>query len=123
MYQRARGPIFDSLCKVGYAGRFSPDSLGDRLQRFHLSVVALGGITPDRLPQLRRAGFALVPALGYVWLVEGREPPEAAPGTGDAGAAAPKAVPESADAAPAEPETAPAAPEADEEGPGTPASV
>ena len=66
-------PIFDSLCKVGYAGRFSSDSLGDRLQRLHLPVVALGGITPDRLPQLRRAGFASAAALGYVWLVEGWE--------------------------------------------------
>lgn len=61
-------PLFDSISKVGYAAAaFDPDELAAALRAARMPVYALGGITPQRLPHVRRLGFAGVGVLGSVW--------------------------------------------------------
>lgn len=60
-------PVFNSISKPGYTGRFSFQSLQTALRRAVLPVIALGGITADRVGQLRALGFSGVAALGAVW--------------------------------------------------------
>ncbi|MEG0795250.1 MAG: thiamine phosphate synthase [Odoribacter sp.] len=57
-------PIFDSISKQGYQSRFVelPDLCG-----LNLPVIALGGITPERIKICRKTGFTGVAALGYLW--------------------------------------------------------
>lgn len=57
-------PVFDSISKEGYKSPFSriPD-----MQEFDIPVVALGGITPDKIHICRTRHFAGVAVLGYVW--------------------------------------------------------
>lgn len=57
-------PVFDSISKKGYLSAFPglPD-----LSQVTVPVVALGGITPDKIDLCRRAGFSGVAALGYIW--------------------------------------------------------
>lgn len=56
-------PVYDSISKVGYKGVFNPAS--------PLSlpaappVIALGGVTPSNIPELKAAGFAGAAFLGY----------------------------------------------------------
>lgn len=57
-------PVYDSISKHGYAARFSPAALAGRVDN---RVVALGGVTPARLPELRSAGFGGAAMLGCVW--------------------------------------------------------
>lgn len=65
-------PVFDSISKPGYTAAFPrlPEVGG-----LGTPVVALGGITPERVAACREAGFAGVAALGYIW-----EKPEEAVG-------------------------------------------
>ncbi len=58
-------PIFDSISKEGYKSAFSlkdlePLIVGKR-------VVALGGVTPERFPELISSGFYGAAMLGYFW--------------------------------------------------------
>lgn len=59
-------PVFDSISKSGYRSAFD-------LEQLRLSgltgprVVALGGVTPERLPALAAAGFGGAAMLGAVW--------------------------------------------------------
>ena len=57
-------PIFDSISKQGYHSPFSelPD-----LSEIPFPVIALGGITPDKIDMCRLAGFKGVAVLGYIW--------------------------------------------------------
>lgn len=57
-------PVFDSISKAGYRSAFAqmPDLSGCRV-----AVVALGGITAERADACRRAGFAGMAVLGYLW--------------------------------------------------------
>ena len=57
-------PVFDSISKASYRSAFAqmPDLSGCRVP-----VVALGGITAERADACRRAGFAGVAVLGYLW--------------------------------------------------------
>lgn len=57
-------PIFDSISKQGYTGTFPelPD-----LSDIPVPVIALGGLTPDKVDGCRQAGFSGVAALGYIW--------------------------------------------------------
>jgi len=57
-------PVFDSISKQGYASKFPqlPDLSGIRIP-----VIALGGITPEKIASCRMAGFQGVAALGYIW--------------------------------------------------------
>lgn len=63
-------PVFDSISKAGYTAAFPqlPEVGG-----LGVPVIALGGITPERVAACRAAGFAGVAALGYIW----EEPEEA----------------------------------------------
>lgn len=58
-------PIFDSISKSGYRSAFDPDLLAPSLRLAR--VVALGGVTPAHLLQLREKGFYGAALLGYIW--------------------------------------------------------
>lgn len=58
-------PIYDSISKSGYASAFDVRALKGKLPPG--KVIALGGVTPDRFPALREAGFAGAALLGAVW--------------------------------------------------------
>lgn len=57
-------PVFDSISKPGYRSQFQqlPDLSGIGCQ-----VIALGGITPEKVALCRRAGFSGIAVLGYIW--------------------------------------------------------
>lgn len=57
-------PVFDSISKLGYQSRFQP--LPD-LSGIDFPVIALGGITPEKIALCRRAGFSGIAVLGYIW--------------------------------------------------------
>lgn len=60
-------PIFDSISKEGYGSNFSLDdkSLLDITK--NNSIVALGGVTPEKFKKLFDAKFAGAALLGYLW--------------------------------------------------------
>lgn len=62
-------PIFDSISKAGYAGRFTTAELEEAHRRGLIDekVYALGGVTRDRLPLLRALGFGGAVLLGAFW--------------------------------------------------------
>lgn len=62
-------PLFDSLSKSGYRQAFRPEELEEAHRLGHINdrVVALGGITPERFPQVRAYGFGGVAMLGALW--------------------------------------------------------
>lgn len=62
-------PIFNSISKQGYAAAYSEEELLDALRRSIIDrrVIALGGVTPDRLPYLEGLGFGGGAFLGHVW--------------------------------------------------------
>ena len=63
---RFLSPVYDSLSKPGYTGRFSPEELSG--SNINLSnVFALGGVTRQRLPELIRAGFGGAAMLSEAW--------------------------------------------------------
>lgn len=66
---RFLSPIFDSLSKRGYRAAFSDAELRAAALRGMLGerVYALGGVTPERLPQVRAWGFGGAALLGYLW--------------------------------------------------------
>lgn len=57
-------PVFDSISKPSYRSAFPqlPDLSG-----IEIPVIALGGITPERIDNCREAGFAGAAVLGYLW--------------------------------------------------------
>ncbi len=57
-------PVFDSLSKPGYRGCFAN---GLDLSGIPFPVIALGGITPEKIALCREAGFQGVAVLGYLW--------------------------------------------------------
>lgn len=57
-------PVYDSISKPGYAGQ--PFNLTQSVQSFR-RVVALGGVTPSRFPELKGMGFRGAAMLGYLW--------------------------------------------------------
>lgn len=62
-------PIFDSISKVGYESAFSPEELmrASRAGIIDERVVALGGVTTDKIPYLRSLGFGGVAMLGAIY--------------------------------------------------------
>lgn len=58
-------PIFDSISKQGYTSAFNTAELIDKISG--KNVIALGGVTPDKFPLLRNAGFAGAAMLGCIW--------------------------------------------------------
>lgn len=65
-------PVFDSISKQGYNSHFPvlPD-----VSDLPIPVIALGGITPERIDACRLAGFQGIAAIGYIW----EQPDEALP--------------------------------------------
>lgn len=58
-------PVYDSISKHGYMANRSLDSFSPA--GFTVPVIALGGVTLDRLDELSRRGFAGAALLGDVW--------------------------------------------------------
>jgi len=62
-------PVFDSISKRGYASAFALPQL-ERARAEGViddKVIALGGVTADRLPAVRRMGFGGAALLGAIW--------------------------------------------------------
>lgn len=57
-------PIFDSLSKSGYKSHTFQHEHKAVTAR---NVVALGGVTPPRFPELKERGFSGAAMLGYLW--------------------------------------------------------
>jgi len=71
-------PVYDSISKAGYraAGFLAPGEgrrrrLAAALGRSPVPVLALGGVGPGKLAELRDAGFAGAAVLGAVWRAGG----------------------------------------------------
>ncbi len=62
-------PIYDSISKKGYTSHFSDEILTNACREGIITerVFALGGITPELLPQLQKWGFGGAVMLGYLW--------------------------------------------------------
>jgi thiamine-phosphate pyrophosphorylase len=65
-------PVFPSISKPGHAplpSQFPAFELRQLLSTNprQTAVIALGGVTPDKLPALRELGFDGAAALGFVW--------------------------------------------------------
>ncbi len=62
-------PIFDSISKTGYRAAFPPQVLDEaaRSGLIDRKVVALGGVSAQKMPQVRAWGFGGVAVLGAVW--------------------------------------------------------
>lgn len=57
-------PVFPSISKPGYRALFNPSELSGVLTP---KIFALGGVTPQRLPELERMGFAGAAMLTAAW--------------------------------------------------------
>lgn len=68
-------PIFDSISKAGYQSAFTAGQLQSAAEQgiINEQVIALGGITPERMATVREWHFGGVALLGYLW----QEPTEA----------------------------------------------
>ena len=62
-------PVFDSLSKAGYRAAFAPGALDEaaKLGIIDRKVVALGGVSAKKMPQVRAWGFGGIALLGAVW--------------------------------------------------------
>lgn len=62
-------PIFDSISKQGYRSAFTESELTEARNKGIIDerVVALGGVTLERIPRLRQFGFGGAALLGDVW--------------------------------------------------------
>lgn len=68
-------PIFDSISKQGYQAAYSDDALSEAADGGIIDsrVIALGGITAERMPMLRRWHFGGAAFLGDVWNRAGQD--------------------------------------------------
>lgn len=62
-------PIFNSISKQGYEAAFSDEELADAAERgiIDSKVIALGGVTAERIQILRKWGFGGAAFLGDIW--------------------------------------------------------
>ncbi len=62
-------PIFDSISKRGYSSAFTSAQMEKARDEGIIDdkVIALGGITAERLPAVRRMGFGGAAVLGAIW--------------------------------------------------------
>jgi thiamine-phosphate pyrophosphorylase len=62
-------PIFDSISKTGYKAAFNTEELtqAKKVGIINEKVIALGGVTRVRLPQIEQMGFGGAAVLGDVW--------------------------------------------------------
>jgi len=63
-------PIYDSISKQGYKSNFiDKDKLKQELKNTNTKVIALGGITDDKLNELKDFGFDGYAQLGSYWII------------------------------------------------------
>ena len=60
-------PIWDSLSKKGYKATLNHDDIRAFLYRTDKEVIALGGVTDEKLGELIRMGFDGYAMLGNIW--------------------------------------------------------
>lgn len=62
-------PVFDSISKIGYKQGFTAEQLSGARDKGILNerVIALGGITEERISAIRAYGFGGVAVLGSLW--------------------------------------------------------
>jgi thiamine-phosphate pyrophosphorylase len=60
-------PIFESISKLGHKSTFNENSLRAALQKTKYKVIALGGVTADRISEVKDYGFAGFGLLGIIW--------------------------------------------------------
>lgn len=62
-------PIYDSISKTGYRANFSYDELKTAKEEGIIDnkIFALGGVTPEKIPELKELGFGGVVFMGYIW--------------------------------------------------------
>lgn len=60
-------PIFSSISKINYHPTFSLSEFAQVIKCTERRVVALGGVTPERIPLLRQIGCCGAAFLGYLW--------------------------------------------------------
>ena len=61
------GPVFRSISKPSLEPGLNHGELREFLRKFHLPVIALGGIAPSNVGACREIGFSGAAALGWVW--------------------------------------------------------
>lgn len=66
-------PIYDSISKEGYLSAFTRRQLEEARDAGLLGkrVVALGGVTPERIPDLAQLGFGGAAVVGSLWGTRG----------------------------------------------------
>ncbi|WP_316743189.1 thiamine phosphate synthase [Pedobacter antarcticus] len=61
------GPVYNSLSKKGYQGICTEDfELDSRLKKC-TRVIGLGGVTPEKIPLMRKMNFDGAAVLGLIW--------------------------------------------------------
>ncbi|MDA3878853.1 MAG: thiamine phosphate synthase [Prolixibacteraceae bacterium] len=61
-------PVFNSISKCGYKAAFDYGELKNQLSRSHQTgIIALGGVSPDKLMQTSELGFHGAAILGGLW--------------------------------------------------------
>ncbi len=62
-------PIYDSICKQGYASRFTTGELQEAHETgvINNKVIALGGMTASRIGEIKKYGFGGAAFLGYLF--------------------------------------------------------
>jgi len=68
-------PIFDSISKGNYQGRFSGHNLEVTLSKTQQKVLALGGVDIDKLAEIKEMNFAGMVLHGAIW--QSKDPVEA----------------------------------------------
>jgi thiamine-phosphate pyrophosphorylase len=64
------GPVYDTLSKRAYGPPQGLDALGEIVRAVSLPVVAIGGITPERVQEVRAAGATGVAAISAILAAE-----------------------------------------------------
>lgn len=60
-------PIFESISKDGYSGDFKKEELITFLSKRKKPVIALGGVSDEKIKECHEMGFGGVAMLGAVW--------------------------------------------------------
>ncbi|MDR2918086.1 MAG: thiamine phosphate synthase [Tannerella sp.] len=62
-------PVFDSISKIGYRKGFTTQQLYEAGMKgiINEQVIALGGITPENIPEISQYGFGGIAVLGVLW--------------------------------------------------------
>lgn len=62
-------PVFDSISKIGYRKGFTTQQLSEAGMKGIINdrIIALGGITPENIPEVSRYRFGGIAVLGTLW--------------------------------------------------------